>query len=158
MSNATYELEMAVWAVAEGRATEQEAALVDADPGASRRTVARLVSRVEEDLESVRHLPAEERELVVADFEEDRDRLLAALTRLETGAPPSQAIAEEPPAPVQLQASWSAGFIVVWAGGRGAQPADNDELADRLEAIGGPALGWAAHADVELPSGDRAHA
>jgi len=149
---------MAVWAVAEGRATEEEAALVDVDAAASRRLVSTLICRVEEDLASVRHLPAHERQLVIADFEEDRDKLAAAMARMETGAPPSQAIAEEPPAPVQLQASWSSGFIVVWAGGRGAEPADNDELADRLEAIGGPALGWAAHPDVELPTGERAHA
>jgi len=158
VSNATYELEMAVWALAEGRATDEEAALVDAEPSASKRMVAKLLARVEEDLASVRHLPHEERELVVADFEQDRDRLLAAVVRLQTGAPPSEAIAEEPPGPVQLQASWSSGYLVVWAGGRGAVPADNDELADRLEAIGGPALGWVAHPDVELPSGERAHA
>ena len=41
---------------------------------------------------------------------------------------------------IQLQASWSAGQVVVWAGGprHHARPR-NDELADRLEAIGGPA-------------------
>ena len=47
--------------------------------------------------------------------------------------------------------------------GVGRRPAEppperNDELADRLEALGGPASGWAAHADVALPNGLRAAA
>jgi hypothetical protein len=35
---------------------------------------------------------------------------------------------------------------------------DNGGLADRLEAIGAPPLGWEVHRDVRLPSGDRAAA
>ena len=44
--------------------------------------------------------------------------------------------------------------------GRGAQtpPATNDELADRLEAINGPALGWSIHPSVPLPTGAKAEA
>ena len=59
---------------------------------------------------------------------------------------------------IRLQASWSAGQVVVWAAGPGTPPAGNDELADRLEAIGGPALGWSLHPPVPLPSGHRADA
>jgi superfamily II DNA or RNA helicase len=59
---------------------------------------------------------------------------------------------------VRLQASWEAGKVVVWAAGPGTAPETNDQLADRLEAIGGPKLGWTVHADVPLPSGDRAAA
>jgi superfamily II DNA or RNA helicase len=64
----------------------------------------------------------------------------------------------DPAGVVRLQASWSGGQIVVWASGPDALPADNDGLADRLEAIGGPALGWNLHADVPLPNGTRAEA
>jgi superfamily II DNA or RNA helicase len=46
----------------------------------------------------------------------------------------------------------------VWAAGAATAPASNDELADRLEAIGGPALGWSIHAAVPLPTGARAEA
>ena len=59
---------------------------------------------------------------------------------------------------VQLQASWSAGQVVVWAGGRGTTSTTNDDLADLLEAVGGPAVGWSLHPDVLLPSGARAEA
>ena len=46
----------------------------------------------------------------------------------------------------------------MWAGGRGARPETNDELATRLEAIGGPPVGWELHAGVPLPDGQRAEA
>ena len=59
---------------------------------------------------------------------------------------------------VLLQASWFRGEVVVWAGGRGARPETNDELATRLEAIGGPPVGWELHAGVPLPDGQRAEA
>ena len=94
----------------------------------------------------------------MADLEEERDKLARAMARLGRTELPSQAIAEDPPEPLQLQASWSSGSIVVWAAARGTEPADNEELADLLESIGGPALGWGQHPDVELPDGDRAHA
>ena len=70
--------------------------------------------------------------------------------------------AEEPeplePEPIALQASWAAGQVVVWAAARGAQPDDNEALADRLEAVGGPPAGWQAHAGIALPGGMRAEA
>ena len=59
---------------------------------------------------------------------------------------------------IQLQASWSAGQVVVWAGGPGTVSTTNDDLADLLEAVGGPAVGWNLHPDVPLPSGARAEA
>ncbi|MDQ3738325.1 MAG: DEAD/DEAH box helicase [Actinomycetota bacterium] len=158
MSTTTHELEMAVWAVAEGRASTNETARVDADPVTSRRVIAGLVAALEQDLESVRGLTGPERDVVVADFEEDRAKLRAALGRLNGSAAPSRALAAEAPGPVQLQGSWNDGRIVVWAAGRGTAPASNDELAALLEAIGGPALGWDLHPDVELPPAHRAHA
>jgi hypothetical protein len=47
---------------------------------------------------------------------------------------------------------------VVWAGGPDVLPANHDELSDRLERIGGPAVGWNQHRGVPLPTGDRAAA
>jgi hypothetical protein len=67
-------------------------------------------------------------------------------------------VAPDPIGEVRLQASWSAGEIVVWAAGPDAAPADYDELSDRLEGIGGPAVGWNQHRGVPLPTGGRAAA
>ena len=58
--------------------------------------------------------------------------------------------------PVELQASWSAGELVVWAGGRGADPEDYEALSDRLERVGGPPAGWRPHPPLGLPGGQRA--
>ena len=65
---------------------------------------------------------------------------------------------ELPPEPVRLQGSWSAGRLVVWAGGRGMAPEGNEQLATRLEAASGPPHGWEVHPGVKLPSGQRADA
>ncbi len=46
----------------------------------------------------------------------------------------------------------------MWAGGPGTVSTTNDDLADLLEAVGGPAVGWRLHSDVVLPSGARAEA
>ena len=72
--------------------------------------------------------------------------------------PAKAADVERPPDEVVLQASWSAGAIVVWAGGHGAMPASNDELATRLESCGGPAQGWSATLGVPLGGGVSAEA
>nr|MBA3282697.1 DEAD/DEAH box helicase [Acidimicrobiia bacterium] len=66
--------------------------------------------------------------------------------------------AADPAGEVRLQASWHGGDVVVWAAGPGTAPATGDELSDRLEAIGGPAVGWSQHAAIPLPSGARAAA
>ena len=95
-----------------------------------------------------------ERDQVVADFEAELARLEAAYDLLTHVPDPLAVIAAADPAgEVRLQASWAAGKVVVWAAGPGTAPGDNDELADRLEAIGGPRLGWSLHADVPLPVG-----
>ena len=65
---------------------------------------------------------------------------------------------EVEPGEVELQASWASGQVVVWASGRGATPESHDDLSTRLEAIGGPPLGWLLHPGVQLPGGMRADA
>ncbi|MBW8827186.1 MAG: hypothetical protein JF603_12695, partial [Acidobacteria bacterium] len=150
--------EPAVQAEAAGEATPEQVALLEGEPALWRRTVERLLAEVEESLHSVKAnggLDAEEREQIVADFEDERLDLARALARL--GGPPVEELIEAP-AEVRLQASWAAGKVVVWAGGRGAKPADGEELADRLEAAGAPAEGWDVHPAVVLPTGERADA
>ena len=57
---------------------------------------------------------------------------------------------------VELQASWSAGKVVIWAGGRGRAAESHDEVSARLEAAGAAPVGWQAHPGVRLPDGSTA--
>ncbi len=159
MPDATRALESAAWAVAEGHATSDQLALLEADPQAWLVTLERLLDETEDRLDAVRRLDGAERDQVVSDFEQELARLDAAYDLLTKAPDPAAAVlGAEPATEVRLQASWSAGNVVVWAAGPQTAPADNDELADRLEQIGGPALGWSLHPAVPLPSGARAAA
>jgi hypothetical protein len=159
MQDATRALEDAAWAAAEGTATAEQLALLEADPSGWRRTLERLLDDVEDRLDEVRHLTGPERDQVVWDFEQELGKLEAAYDLLTRVADPVAAIAAADPAgEVRLQASWESGRVVVWAAGPDAPPADNGRLADMLEAIGGPRDGWTLHPDVVLPDGQRAAA
>src|SRR3546814_8388866 len=137
----------------EGYATEDQLAMLEADTAAWRRTLERLIDDVDDQLAHINDtLHGAERAQVVADFENEIARLEAAYDLLARADDPVAAIAAADPAgEVRLQASWSARKVVVWAAGPEARPANNDELADSLEAIGGPPLRWSAHPDVVLP-------
>ena len=168
----TQQLEAAIWSISEGRGSDDELALLRADERMSLMMLDRLIIDAEDDLDSVRNLTGDERDQVVADFTDTLHGLRATAARLRPPPPtppPSIAttyidddlpIMSEPwePGEVQLQASWSAGQVVVWAAGRGAQPDGNDALATRLESIGGPSVGWQLHPSVPLPGGLRAEA
>src|SRR5947208_511438 len=166
------ELEDAAWSSAYGIATQQQNALLDADPARWRVTLERLVARADDLLR--------EQETSSHDGEDGGDgrggsqlaevraRLSAALDDIDTTPRPrpvpAPPVEQAPPADegtageTELQATWSSGRLVVWAGGRGTPPADNDELSDRLEAVGAPPHGWSPHRSVPLPSGARAAA
>ena len=161
MSDA-HALETAAWAAADGTATSAQLALLEADPRSWRWALEDLLEETEDNLESVRKLNGPERLQVVADFEAELARLEAAYDLLTKVGDSSSAVAAiaaaDPAGEVRLQASWHGGNVVVWAAGPGTAPANNDELSDRLEAIGGPAVGWSQHAAVLLPDGGRAAA
>lgn len=149
----------AAWAAADGRATPDQLHLLEADPARWRDVLEHLLDDTEDRLAAVRQLGGPERAQVVADFEAELAQLDAAYDLLFTTDDPVAAIAAADPAgEVRLQASWAKGLIVVWAAGPGVAPESADELSDRLEAIGGPALGWSPHRDVTLPDGSRAAA
>ncbi len=159
MQDVTYALEPAAWAAAEGVATADQLQALNADVGAHRRTLERLLDDTEDRLEAVRRLDGPERDQVVADFQDDLARLEAAYDVLVLALDPAAAdLASDPAGEVRLQASWAGGDIVVWAAGPQATATSNDELSDRLEAIGGPALGWSLHPPVPLGTGARAAA
>lgn len=155
-------LEDAAWAAADGRATPDQLALLEADPVRWRWALEDLLEELEDDLDEVRKLEGPERIQVIADFEGELGRLEAAYDLLTKVGDSSSAVAAivaaDPQGETRLQASWHGGNIVVWAAGPGAPPSGADELSDRLEAIGGPAVGWTQHQAVQLPSGGRAAA
>ena len=154
MDHAERTLETAVYAMAEGIATRDQIALLEADTRAWRLMLERLIDDTEDQLEDVRRIQGPERDQVVADFTQELARLDASYDLLTKVTDPLAVIAgADPGGEVRLQASWEAGKIVVWGAGPGTAPESNDELADRLEAIGGPKLGWTLHADVPLAVG-----
>ncbi len=173
----TRELESAIWTIADGRGSDADLAVLEADSRASLLVLERLIAEAEDDIQSVRGLSGTERQQVVADFESTLKGLLDTAARLLPEAPTSALLvppvptraapAEEfddldfeevEPGQVELQATWQQGQLVVWAGGRGVAPESFDELSNRLEKAGGPPHGWEVHKGVPLPDGVRADA
>ena len=162
------QLETAIWSIADGRGSADDLALFEANETVSLAVLDRLIGDAEDDLANVRGIKGEERDQVVADFAETLKNLHRTAARLRPLAP-SPILAELDddddlsweylePGEVQLQASWIDGQVVVWAAGRGTEPETNDQIADRLEAVGGPPNGWQMHGGVPLPSGAKAEA
>ena len=160
------QLEMATWSVVDGRGSADDLALFHADEAASLAVLDRLILDTERDMAAVGGLEGDERLQVIADFADTLDGLRSTAARLRPppavahppGATDAAPVEDLVPDEVRLQASWSAGEVVVWAAGRGAPADENEALATRLEAVGGPALGWRLHPDVKLPGGARAAA
>lgn len=151
--------DFAVEAAAAAEATAAQLEMLAEHRAAWRWTLERLLHRTDEDLEAVRTLDSPVRDQIVADFEEERDRLEAALRRLvgNGGAEPDPILLESA-GEVRLQASWAAGRLVVWAAGPGTEPASSDELEQRLGDQGVLESGWTTHPPVRLPSGGAAPA
>ncbi|HKY67926.1 MAG TPA: DEAD/DEAH box helicase [Acidimicrobiales bacterium] len=160
MNEATRAMEAAAWAAVDGIATTDQLALLEADAPGWRRALERLLDDTEEHLDAVKGRTGPERDQAVADLEAELERLELAYDRLTGAADVADAVlvAPDPVGEIRLQASWSANEVVVWAGGPDTVPANHDELSDRLEGIGGPAVGWNQHRGVPLPTGDRAAA
>ena len=152
-------LEAAVWAAAEGAATPEQLALLEADRNQWLDALELLLDDTEDHLDAARKLAGPERAQVLADFEADLAQLEAAYDLVfDTEDPVAAIAAADPAGEVRLQASWVKGMVVVWAAGPGTAPATAEELSDRLEAIGGPALGWSPYPDVPIPGGLKAAA
>ena len=168
MADTTQALENAAWAAAYAVANAEQVALLHQDRAGWQRALERLLQEADAQLAAVNGATGEEPRGEEPTGEEPtgeepaielagiRERLGQAHERLTTGGDePVASLGIDPPGEARLQASWSAGQVVVWAGGPGADPADNDQLSDRLEAVGGPPRGWNVHADVVLPGGAR---
>ncbi len=81
MDDAREAFEAAVWAAAEGRASDEQRALLEAAPGEHLRLLERLIDDVDDQLDAARSLRGRERALVVADFESELAHLEAAVRR-----------------------------------------------------------------------------
>ena len=149
------------WVDAEvsGEASAEDRALLEANKDRWRETLERLLDHTEDGLDSVRTLTGPERDQVVADFEQERDRLATALARLigvpAPGAGPNATGALLPVS--RLQVSWSAGELVAWVGGPGLPPLPVDEVRSWL-ADAGANTAWQDHAGVPIPGGPKAPA
>ena len=151
--------EIAVWAAAEGTATPEQIATLEADPprGGASSSSCSTTPRTTSTRSASSPGPNGTRWWPTSRSSSPCSR------RPTTGwspptTRPARVLNAEPAGEVRLQASWSAGEIVVWAAGPNAEPEDNDALADRLEAIDGPRLGWSIHPDVPLGGGLKAAA
>ncbi|MGI8810304.1 MAG: SNF2-related protein [Acidimicrobiales bacterium] len=150
-----HELTWAMEADAAGEATDAQRAMLEAHLVEWRAGLARLLRETEANLAKVRTLPGPERDQVVADFEQERSLLAAALGRLN--GVKAESVADDRtidgPGEVRLQASWSDGRIVMWGAGPGTEAASDEELGDRLDEVEAPAGGWWPHDPVPLPAG-----
>ena len=124
-----HELLWAIEAEAAGDASEAQRAMLEAHRVEWRAGLARLLRETEANLVKVRALAGPERDQVVADFEQERSLLASALGRLNGVR--TETVDErtlDGPGEVRLQASWSAGRVVMWAAGPGTEPASDDDL------------------------------
>ncbi len=128
------------------------------------RVLLRRLDETDQALEDLRQsLSGAERDLVVADFEEERRRIDEVLTALIGPAePPSKSpepkAAEAPETvdlPSRLQLSWTPGRIIAWAANRGGATESHEQLLARLEEAGAGTVGWESHQRIRLPEGAR---
>jgi len=167
-----WQFDMYVDAEADGVATPEQLAVLEANPAACRAALQSMLRDAEEHVASARSLPGEERDQVVADLESEYRRLTAAFSRFA----PERGTAREPrrsdtrpgrdardaqataPGRTQLQVSWQPGRVVAWGGGARAPVADSDDVMAMITAAGAPEAGWSVHAPVPLSGGIHAEA
>ncbi|HLI24409.1 MAG TPA: hypothetical protein VKU91_05610, partial [Acidimicrobiales bacterium] len=163
---------------ASGWAAPDDLARLQDDPEEWALALHRLISATEDALASVAEITDEAlRAQVAADFNEELERLAAALLRVsgedrrprrpETAAGPSAgtgAVAAAPaparvlPTEPALQGSWAAGRIVVWGGSPGGGAAPAEVVDHLLEEVDGTSIPWKPCSEVVVPSGDPAPA
>jgi len=112
----------------------------------------RLLEDADRALEQARQsVRGPERAAVLNDLEDECERIDELLSDL---AGPLTVAGPDPEAVVvgtaQLQLSWSAGQIIVWAGGHEAEPCDLDALKGLLESHDGTAIAWLDNDPVDI--------
>src|SRR6476660_4272711 len=141
---APWKFDLYVEAEADGVATADEMAALEADRPAWRAALQRLLLESEEHLAAARNLRGEERDQVLADAQFDRRRFAMAWARFhgeeyveeyerpaqqqpkqqqQRGGQPQREEAVFEPGVTQLQLSWEPGRVVAWGGGNNAATA-----------------------------------
>jgi superfamily II DNA or RNA helicase len=152
---------------ADGIATAEQLAVLEADRPAWRARLRHLLVDVDEAVRAARALPGDEGHQVLADLRTEQRGLAEAWQRLTgegpvEGADDSDGDGEEDedaePGVVSLQLSWEPGRIVAWAAGPHTEGASPAELNELLAAAGAPSTGWSRHGSVSLPDGGNAPA
>jgi hypothetical protein len=155
--------EQLVQAHLDGRASEGDVGLLTERKQEWVATLRRLLADAEAKLERVSAtVTGPERDLVLADFDNERRGIATTLTAL---AGPPRPVPADGPEPVaepagtpQLQLSWARGHIVAWGGGAGCGTETADDVLARLHAAGAAADTWAPRDPIKLPDGTAAPA
>jgi SNF2-related domain/SNF2 Helicase protein/Helicase conserved C-terminal domain len=157
------DLESVIWRIADGRGSEDDLDRLRADAETSLGLVDALIRATNDDLGSVRSLTGSERDQVIADLTETVQSLRDVAARLRPPPSPPRRASPAPQGPravvpgeIELQASWTDGKVVVWAGGPGRTAESHDEVSARLEAVGAAPVGWQAHPGVRVAGGSTA--
>ena len=128
------------------------------------RVLLRRLDETDQSLEDLRQrLSGPERDLVVADFEDERRRIDEVLTALIGPAEPVEKprevkavdLGEAAAVPVQLQLSWTPGRIIAWAANPAGATDAHDDLVTRLKEAGAGTVGWESYQRIRLPDGPR---
>ena len=156
----------------DGSITDDDLVLLEADEERWLEKLWRLHTETEEWLDAVRRSSRAERDQAVADLTDERDRVVAAIRWL-TGQDEEEPATPETddddgeedddqalvlPAVPQLQASWLADQVVLWAGNPEVEPAERDRLEELIDEAGAAAVGWSPRRGVPLPTDERAAA
>lgn len=167
------DFETIVQAHLDGRATDEQTALLHRFETDWVRVLYRFLDRADRVIEETkRSVRTPERFVIIEDFDREAHRIDAVITEL-VGPPSEDEVAGSgaatPPkqAPQQLQTpqevgvtelqlSWEPGLIIAWAGGRDAPSASTDELHERLQAAGGGSIPWQEHRPIRLIDGSKA--
>ena len=147
----------------DGRADDEDLALLQANTRLWVRALYRLLDDVGESIDSVKtSVRGHQRALIVADLEEDYRAIDAVLASLV--GPPTAPVQNGPgleaaeSGVVELQVSWVPGRVIAWAAGAGMPSENVAQVLDRLRATGADAVEWNEHAPVRLPGRGRAEA
>jgi hypothetical protein len=145
-------------------ATPAELARLEADPVAWTAALRRLITETDDALRSADRIVGDERAQVLDDLSGERRRLTAALRRLghdtadtaDTAAGGSTIHADT--GSPTLQGSWSAGRLIVWAGGPTGRVGTDAELDGLLAGSGADTIDWRQLGELSLPDGARPRA